>query len=575
MASPTQTDFRHYSEDIVRRFLQTIMVVDDQAFFERPDLPPIPSKIVVPGPPANAFVKDKSATNDPEVISTSDPTTDEKRIEKDSLADEAHELDAKRLIGQFALEGIVCAVIRPKDEAEVRSLQTKVYPLAESCDIVVFDWVLHGSNNGEKVKEFITQITKNSSGKEQRLRLIVVYTGQEYLTDIRNQIKISLEAAGQKNITLKGAYTLQIGPVRIAVYAKAHAKVAPENVDLVARVIPIDEMPHKLISEFTDMTMGLVSNVAIASVAALRSNTHKLLTKFHPALDAAFLSHRAMIFEPGEADSLLVYLVGAEVTAILEGSEVSRVSDDAFGHDVLQLWLEMKIDDGFILADHFPEITKVSADKVLEIIRKGVDSNALPAPLRALKKNPHKKLTGKFSGDVDSASELDYQFAVLTSVKSDYRQGRPPILQMGTLLKESRRRKKGLVTRYWVCIQPFCDCVRLGKRTPFPFLPLYPVEIGSSFDLILPQEALSYTRVKIGSPTSLRMKAFYPAKDSSGTVKATNQGSSFFFKGSLGERYEWIADLKFEHAQRILNDYATTISRVGLDESEWLRRWSE
>jgi len=28
------------------------------------------------------------------------------------------------------------------------------------------------------------------------------------------------------------------------------------------------------------------------------------------------------------------------------------------------------------------------------------------------------------------------------------------------------------------------------------------------------------------------------------------------------------------HSQRIINDYAREISRVGLDESEWLRRWA-
>jgi hypothetical protein len=31
---------------------------------------------------------------------------------------------------------------------------------------------------------------------------------------------------------------------------------------------------------------------------------------------------------------------------------------------------------------------------------------------------------------------------------------------------------------------------------------------------------------------------------------------------------------KFEHAQRIVNEYAAKLSRVGLDESEWLRRWA-
>ncbi|MFT5250534.1 MAG: hypothetical protein ACI93P_002276 [bacterium] len=38
------------------------------------------------------------------------------------------------------------------------------------------------------------------------------------------------------------------------------------------------------------------------------------------------------------------------------------------------------------------------------------------------------------------------------------------------------------------------------------------------------------------------------------------------------EEFEWILDLKDWHAQRIVTDYAATLSRVGLNESEWLRK---
>ena len=37
------------------------------------------------------------------------------------------------------------------------------------------------------------------------------------------------------------------------------------------------------------------------------------------------------------------------------------------------------------------------------------------------------------------------------------------------------------------------------------------------------------------------------------------------------ETYEWVVDLKEMQAQRILNSYCAQLSRVGLNESEWLR----
>ena len=37
-------------------------------------------------------------------------------------------------------------------------------------------------------------------------------------------------------------------------------------------------------------------------------------------------------------------------------------------------------------------------------------------------------------------------------------------------------------------------------------------------------------------------------------------------------RYYWVLDLKESHAQRIANEFSANLARVGLDESEWLRR---
>jgi len=45
-------------------------------------------------------------------------------------------------------------------------------------------------------------------------------------------------------------------------------------------------------------------------------------------------------------------------------------------------------------------------------------------------------------------------------------------------------------------------------------------------------------------------------------------------EGYNEEDFLWVFDLKDLHSQRIINDYAREISRVGLDESEWLRRWA-
>ena len=58
-----------------------------------------------------------------------------------------------------------------------------------------------------------------------------------------------------------------------------------------------------------------------------------------------------------------------------------------------------------------------------------------------------------------------------------------------------------------------------------------------------------------------------------GTVRAIKDASSpsaLIFEATSGKKYAWVAELKFEQAQRIVNDYASIVARVGLDDYEWL-----
>jgi hypothetical protein len=68
-------------------------------------------------------------------------------------------------------------------------------------------------------------------------------------------------------------------------------------------------------------------------------------------------------------------------------------------------------------------------------------------------------------------------------------------------------------------------------------------------------------------------------KDGSVYARKFGKSNNYFFlqfykNKKIDENFKWILDLKDAHAQRIANTYAAKLSRVGLDESEWLRRWS-
>ncbi len=169
--------------------------------------------------------------------------------------------------------------------------------------------------------------------------------------------------------------------------------------------------------------------------------------------------------------------------------------------------------------------------------------------------------------DVTNKAELISDFAKLTHHKNVFLPvGSKPVLTLGTVLKSKSTGK------YLICIQQKCDSVRISntEQRKFLFLPLEPVTTGN-FNFITHDNI----KLKLGNKSyGLRTLKFVGAKD--GVVKAAQHNGKFVFKQIYStkkdEKFEWVLDLKDLHSQRIVADYAASLSRVGLDESEWLRR---
>ena len=75
------------------------------------------------------------------------------------------------------------------------------------------------------------------------------------------------------------------------------------------------------------------------------------------------------------------------------------------------------------------------------------------------------------------------------------------------------------------------------------------------------------------SSFELRTIKFKPLEGTD-LIIAKEVNELFYFESLHGEKFLWLSDLKDAHAQRIANNFAAKLSRVGLDESEWLRRYS-
>ncbi|AWY00276.1 hypothetical protein A8139_09895 [Marinomonas primoryensis] len=143
-----------------------------------------------------------------------------------------------------------------------------------------------------------------------------------------------------------------------------------------------------------------------------------------------------------------------------------------------------------------------------------------------------------------------------------------PVLTLGTVVKSNNEEGS-----YYVCIQQRCDSVRVDEQQArrFLFLSLSIVNQDSKFDFITPDG----DKLKLGK-SIYDMRTVKFSGSSEGTVKAEEESEKmyfvpFYYSEELTEKFEFIFELKDLYAQRIVVQYSSSLSRVGLDEPEWIR----
>lgn len=546
--------FVESSRKIAEKFLQTVVVVDDKAFLSSEDRPH--GDLRSPGRGTKMDIEDK-----PELADRT-PAID------------SHELNAKELVDRFAEKGLVCAVIRAEDGSE--SLSPETVAVSKRADIVVLDWVI-GNERGTKTLELIKGITgddvdQSSTG---RVRLIAIYTGENDLLKIIDVVEKDLKES--YSVTRINDFTLTWGASRIAVYAKEDVSVPDQ---LKNRVIPISKLPNTLINEFSEMTMGLLSNFALASFTAIRDNTHRVLAKFPSYLDAPYLAHRSLIDPPEEAESHVLPLFVSEIESVLNDTKVA----DQVSLPTIEHWFNCSDMSPVDLHRRMKFRSKKTAhDAMMDLVKRGIRKETASSSCHSWKKVLHRfkseadkeclsDLTAILTMDGRPGEQSDRELALLMSVNTRY-SSPPPALTLGTIVAEDI----GERTSYFVCIQPRCDSVRLTAKRYFPFLKFTVASNSDAKDfgyIIRDKKQTVELRLKI-RPHEAQQILFKP-KSQEKEILAVKGGSDWVFssKGSGGgaRQFRWVADLKPAHAQRIANEFAHEISRVGLTESEWLRR---
>ena len=524
----------------VARFLQTVVVVDDKAHFE-----PQPVNL-------SSAVTPESGGGDDKVPSGIHANLIPPQRDTAGSSEDPENLNAKTLVNEFAGEGIACAVLIPVPGDEIDTQITKV---AELADIVILDWILD-EDNGARASNLIRKILEGENGLD-RLRLIAIYTGERDLRGVADKAAKALSERYGEDPDRPSGFVAQNNPVRLVVFGKQHTQVPSEDPELSERIVEPSALPKRLIREFAEMTTGLLSNVAIAALTEVRFQTQKLLNNFSHALDPAYLGHRLLLPNPSEAEDQVVAMLVAEIFSILEEGDVAKQA----GVDSILAWIEeMKANESLRLS----HLSMTSQDVLTGLLEKGID-DVKEANLGGWK---WEKVTHAFTSKDCRADRSNRQFARMMHVKTRYG-GHPPSLTLGTILFSTEEQG----ATYWISLLPKCDSVRIKETRAFPLIPLMCIkDQRSDFEIVvLHQDSWILLSVP-HKPSEMRMFSFDPTDTTKGQVTATRSGSSWSVTSVDSHSFEWVAELKDEHSQKIANEFASSFSRVGVNESEWVRR---
>lgn len=519
-----ESDFFKLSKEVANRFIQSVVFVDDRAF-------------------------------------------------KADAIENTNAFDSSAISKVFAESGKICAIYAPINESDILTY----YPILHKADVVILDWYLQLTSDSEGVLdpeadaekddprgEYTINLIHNliDEGSDKKLKLIVIYTGDN-IAAIKDEIvkEFSFHQFNESD------FSMQINHVRIVLRGKGDNADQQYNYnkDLNKFVVAYSELPDLILSEFTQMSSGLVSNYVLESATLIRDNTSRILGVFSPDLDPAYLGHRLLLDNSTDAKNLLTKLYGEVITELIESENIN--TDNWIDYWLAHNIVERNVNLG-------PTILPINKDTLMTIIN---SSGKLKDRIQnATKTSPSGKnidryISNLFQYGAVDVDESNIKFAQLTHHKNAICPIKlAPILTLGTIVKY----KKDDKVIYYICIQQRCDSVRIPNDDSendrrFIFLPLSPDPKDSntqSSPIVIDKGTIMYVCDQSYGIKTVRFKA-----DESLMIVAKKQDDKWVFKSIHEEIFEWVIDLKDLHAQRIVNNYCAQLSRVGLNESEWLR----
>ena len=519
-------EFQRHCLEITKRFLLTAVVVDDELNISEPSAAHGDLKT----PNFNAETSDDGAENQPSLRS----------------------LRVDQITSSFSRNGMVCGVISPEtgdnDPALAKTLNR--------ADIIILDWRL-SRKNGYTALPLLQKIL--SEGSQYQLRLIAIYTGEPDPKRILDEIADTIDATTtneHKNAADHPSHTIDFGACRIVVYLKEGVKSDSQNSN---RIVTEGQLSDRLIRDFADKVEGLLPSIVMTALTAVRKNVYRVLEHFEAELDPAFLTHQTCLPQPQEAQQHIVEQIASELHGIMDDAVTTNPSPA--GMKAIRHWFSGRFEnDGM----SFGSNSSSKIEDVTKMLEQGIENMENPP----LGRRKFQDLSHGFSGGTENSGELDLRLASMMCFRQvlDPQQRQ---LSMGTVIQPDESEDE----EFLLCVTPKCDSVRLTEKTSFLFLPLSDPE-KNVIQVVVQVGENKYRRMSIAmNPSDWCMMDFEPDSEKKCVLASMDQPrGAFIFTDEGNRKYRWIGELKPELSQSIAQKIAERMSRVPLNQSEWLRR---
>ncbi|NGZ29546.1 MAG: hypothetical protein G8345_21985 [Magnetococcales bacterium] len=502
-----------------------------------------------------------------------------------------HRLDLRSMSNAFAGHEIVCGTIllnKEEDSKDIPQIVTNAVSFSKHADVVIVDWKLHNDKDDMEraSQQIITKLLQDDKLNKGRLRLICVYTGDPVQDDpAQDKISSGLHDRLKELKIESKVLKFTNPPDGVGPYIKgSHYLIAIVKKSRgVSEGMPETQLPTFLINAFTYIIDGLLPAFSAAAIAAIRENAHYVMSDFSADLDRAYIANRAISDPPGDVAEMMKTLLLAEFDGVVGAS---GVTETYLGYTAMEKWS--------LTQSPFCDTTKIkhkrdlpTEDLIKELFQNG-GVGEKKGDLEIKEEGKRKQISNQLHENQADSDQKEARFARLCNNKREH-YGRNharvkpdwlPSLGFGTILKSPGNDENGTEDQYLLCVTPACDTIRLTGKTSMAFLVLH--QVGKvplagnqdKFNLIL---VCSDDNAQIAFKLEpkfehIQVHTFHPIQ-STGRITATRDDKSFFFTQVNGsdERWQWIGELRQERVQHELHNLTTHWSRIGIDQSEWLR----